>query len=83
MRTTIRKIGNSSGIIIHKVMLEALKIEEKDELELSIQDGKIMISKAKEPRKNWKEQFLSAGSTEDESIEMDFQNQFDGEEWTW
>lgn len=83
MRTTIRKIGNSSGIIINKVMLDALRIEEKDELELSIQEGKIIISKAKEPRKNWKEQFLNAGSANDESLEMDFQNEFDDKEWTW
>ncbi|MCB4235220.1 AbrB/MazE/SpoVT family DNA-binding domain-containing protein [Kaistella anthropi] len=45
MTTRIRKIGNSSGIIISKRMLEELNIEPKDELELTVKDGKILIQK--------------------------------------
>ena len=65
MTTRIRKIGNSSGIIISKRMLEELNIEPKDELELTVKDGKILIQKIDEPRKDWKEKLLKAGSMQE------------------
>lgn len=83
MKTKLRKIGNSSGIILSKRILEQLNIEENDELKLAIKDGKILIEKVSEARVNWKEQFLKAGSLEDNEHEMTFSNQFDEEEWTW
>ena len=83
MTTRIRKIGNSSGIIISKRMLEELNIEPKDELELTVKDGKILIQKIDEPRKDWKEKLLKAGSMQEKGDLMEFQNDFDTEEWTW
>ena len=83
MTTKLRKIGNSSGIILSKRILEELDIEAKDELELLVEDGKILIQKITEPRQNWKEQFLKAGSLKDFNNEMTFSNKFDEEEWTW
>ena len=83
MKTKLRKIGNSSGIILSKRILEQLEIEEKDELKLQVKDGKIIIEKISEVRGNWKEQFVKAGSLNDEDYEMTFSNQFDEEEWTW
>lgn len=83
MTTKLRKIGNSSGIILSKRILDELDIEAKDKLELVVEDGKILIQKMTEPRENWKEQFLSAGSLEDHENAMTFSNQFDEEEWTW
>ena len=83
MTTRIRKIGNSSGIIISKRMLEELNIEPKDELELTEKDGKILIQKIDEPRKDWKEKLLKAGSMQEKGDLMEFPNDFDTEEWTW
>lgn len=83
MKTKIRTIGNSSGIIISKKILEELNIEQKDELHLSVKNGKILIQKIEEPRENWKAQFLKAGSLQENEAIMDFPNQFDEEEWTW
>ena len=83
MTTRIRKIGNSSGIIISKRMLEELNIEPKDELELTVKDGKILIQKIVEPRKDWKEKLLKAGSMQEKGDLMEFSNDFDTEEWTW
>ena len=83
MTTRIRKIGNSSGIIISKGMLEELNIEPKDELELMVKDGKILIQKIEEPRKDWAKKFLKAGSLQDKAELMEFPNDFDTEEWTW
>lgn len=83
MTTRIRKIGNSSGIIISKRMLDELNIEPKDELELIVKEGKILIQKIEEPRKNWKEKFLKAGSIQEKEDLMGFSNDFDTQEWTW
>ncbi len=83
MKTKLRKIGNSSGIILSKRILEQLDIEENDELKLAVKDGKILIEKVSEGRANWKEQFLQTGSLTDHDHEMTFSNQFDEEEWTW
>lgn len=83
MKTKLRKIGNSSGIILNKRILEQLDIEEEDELKLVVKEGKILIEKVSEARSNWKEQFLQAGSLKDSDHEMTFSNKFDEEEWTW
>lgn len=83
MKTKLRKIGNSSGIILSKRILEQLDIEEKDELKLVVKDGKILIEKIKEIREDWQHQFLRAGSLNDSTHEMTFSNKFDEEEWTW
>lgn len=83
MKTRIRKIGNSSGVILSKRILDELNIEPKDELTLMVKDGKIVIQKIEETRENWKEQFVKAGSLTDKEAVMDFPNQFDEEEWTW
>ena len=83
MKTTLRKIGNSSGVILSKKIVEELNIEPKDELELLVKDGVILIKKIAEPREFWKEQFLKAGVSQDSKVLIDFPNQFDEEEWTW
>ncbi len=83
MKTKLRKIGNSSGIILSKRILDQLDIEEEDQLKLEVKDGKILIEKVTGTREDWKEQFLQAGSLNDTDHEMEFSNQFDEKEWTW
>ena len=83
MKTKLRKIGNSSGVILSKRVLEEVNIEPKDELEIVVTEGKILIQKVAELRNNWTEQFLKSGSLQDAPVEMEFPNKFDDEEWTW
>ena len=83
MKTKLRKIGNSSGVILSKRVLEEVNIDPKDELEIVVKEGKILIQKVAELRNNWKEQFLKSGSLQDSPVEMEFPNKFDDEEWTW
>lgn len=83
MTTRIRKIGNSSGIIISKTVLDQLNIEPKDELELYVEGDKILIKKVREPRKGWEDQFIKAGSLENDEEIIEISNDFDTEEWTW
>ncbi|MGV6943413.1 AbrB/MazE/SpoVT family DNA-binding domain-containing protein [Sphingobacterium kyonggiense] len=82
MKTKIRKIGNSFGIIISKKILE--QIDVTDEVSLTVKDSKIIIEAAKsKPRKDWEEKLLKANSSQDnESLEY-FDNDFDNTDWTW
>ena len=45
MLTTLRKWGNSSGIIIPKKILESMNLSPGDEMSLSIDDEKLIIKK--------------------------------------
>lgn len=82
VKTKIRKIGNSYGIIIAKQMLDQLHV--KDEVSLSIIDSKIIIEAVKSnPRENWEEMLLKANSLQDKEAIDYFENDFDKTEWTW
>ncbi len=48
MKTTIRKIGNSAGMILPAVILKKLHLSDGDEIEISENGNQIMIT----PKKN-------------------------------
>ena len=51
MRSQLRKIGNSTGAIIPKALLNELGITEGDEIEISVNADEIIIKKkADKPR---------------------------------
>lgn len=83
MRTKVRKIGNSYGIILSKKILEQVNV--KGEVALSLEGDKIIIEAIKDnPRKGWEEALLKVNSLNDKEVFFeDFNNQFDEEEWTW
>ena len=54
-RTRIVKIGNSQGIRIPKIIIDQLKLGE--EVELAVQEGKLVIRPLRENRAGWEEQF--------------------------
>ena len=58
MTTTIQKWGNSQGVRIPKVLLDSIKWSENEEITIIVDNGKLIIEKAKEhKRKNIKELF--------------------------
>ena len=79
----LRKIGNSTGILLSKTLIEQCAI--KDEVSVVVKDGSIIIAPVKkQPRNGWEQQFIDAGSLSDYENPMDnLQNKFDEEEWTW
>lgn len=76
----IRKIGNSSGVLLPKAMLKAAGIE--NEVEIEVQGQTILLRPAN-PRAGWAESFWKA--TEKDSPEGDLfegmSNDFDQTEW--
>lgn len=70
MTTNIQKWGNSHGIRIPRLLLDTLKWSGDEELELSTDNGCIIIKKA-QPRKNIK-QLFEGFDGEYEPCELDF-----------
>lgn len=82
MKTKVRKIGNSFGIIIGKKILDQADI--KNEVSLTVKDSKIIIAAVKtKPREDWEEILLKANSIEDKEVLEYFENDFDKTEWMW
>lgn len=83
MKTKVRKIGNSFGIIIGRKILDQVAVD--NEVSLTVEDSKIIIEavKSNNPREHWEEMLLKANSLEDKELLEDFENEFDKSEWTW
>ena len=84
MRTNIIRIGNSQGIRIPKILLEQSHLG--TEVELEVEDEKIIIRSAAHPRQGWNEKFqLMANSGDDKLIDADLggETEWDKDEWEW
>ncbi len=85
MITKVIKIGNSRGIRIPKSIIEQSGI--KNEVELEINDDKIIIKSIPEARRNWDLAFSKMRENNDDSLlDKDFlrdQSLWDEQEWTW
>ncbi len=57
MITSIQKWGNSQGIRIPKILLDTVKWSKDEQITIVVDNGKLVIEKAKEKRKNIKELF--------------------------
>lgn len=92
MPTSIRKIGNSQGVILPKPALQALGVAEGGAVEFIYEPGRISIVPAKRKvREGWAEDFAALaaeGLTEEERewLEADLTSETDAEalgpEWT-
>jgi len=84
MRTSIIRIGNSQGIRIPKVLLQQSHLG--TEVELDVEDEKIVIRSASHPRQGWGEKFkLMAETGDDKMIDKDssVETEWEKEEWQW
>lgn len=81
MKTTLRKLGNSRGVLIPAALLAACEI--KDEIELRLENGRIVIEPFRPARTGWAEaaaEIVALG--EDARIWPEFGNDGD-KEWEW
>ena len=62
MQTTLRKIGNSKGVIIPAAFIEQLKIE--SEVELIIQEGALILKPSLHPRQGWFDDYDASKDSE-------------------
>ena len=82
IRARIVRIGNSRGIRIPKVWLEQLQLGE--EVELSIQQDKLLVRRARVTREGWGEAFRRMAEQQDDRlVDRAVATQWDQEEWEW
>lgn len=83
VKTRIIRIGNSQGIRIPKPLLEQSGIT--GDVELEVEDNKIVIHPVVQPRRGWEEAFASMAELEDDHL-LDpdvVESEWDSEEWRW
>lgn len=82
MKARIVRIGNSRGIRIPKPLLEQAGLGE--EVELTVEDSRIVIAPATRPRQGWAEAFAAMHAAgEDALLDEPTPTRFDDEEWEW
>jgi antitoxin MazE len=79
MRAAIRKLGNSSGVIVPKSMLAEIGLIAGDPVDLSLEDGRIAITPVKRrPREGWAQAFDKIGElSEEDRAWLEFGNEAD------
>lgn len=80
MKTAIRKMGNSQGVLIPKLFLTQIGMEMGD-VDIDIENDAIVIRKlAKNPREGWAESSKKIAAAGDDKLVMpEFANEDDRE----
>jgi len=85
MKTKVIKIGNSRGIRIPKSFIDQSGL--KNEVELEIEDDKIIIKPISKDREKWEAAFRKMAANNDDILldkdALSVQTKWDNEEWEW
>ena len=84
MKTSVVRIGNSRGIRIPKILLEQCRIGA--EVELEVQDGRLVIHPLTASREGWEEAFRRMVRAGDDALldrEALVPTRWDRTEWAW
>ena len=74
------RIGNSRGIRLPKPILEQCGI--KDEVELEIENDRLIVRPARQPRSGWSEAFVEMSKRGDDSrLDEETVSSWDESEW--
>jgi antitoxin MazE len=81
MHISIRRIGNSQGVVIPKPVLAQLGLDAKAGVEMTIEDGALVLRRpASPPRSGWAEAAKRIREAEDDELVMgEFGNAEDAE----
>jgi antitoxin MazE len=84
VKSRIVKIGNSQGIRIPKLLLEQTNLGE--EVELELQEDRIIVRPIDQVRRHWEESFKAMAERGDDELldgEALMPTVWDEEEWEW
>ena len=82
IRAKVVPIGNSRGIRIPKVWLGQLGVAE--EVEMALQEDKLVITRPRHPREGWAEAFRRMAETgDDDLLDEPVPTHWEVEEWEW
>lgn len=85
MQTALRKMGNSTGLIVPKALLTELGAAAGTPMDIRVEDGRVVATPLRRPREGWAEAAAKIGAeplTEEERDWMAFGNEGD-DELTW
>ena len=84
MKTSIRRMGNSQGVIIPKPLLAEIGVKAGDKVDMKVERGKIVMARSKrKPREGWAEASKAlAAAGERGLVWPEFGNEGD-KDWTW
>jgi antitoxin MazE len=85
MQTSLRKMGNSVGMIVPKAVLQELGAAAGTAIDVRVEDGGMVVRPVRHPRAGWKEGAAAVAAAEedpDEAAWMAFGNEGD-DELTW
>ena len=85
MQTSLRKMGNSVGMIVPKSLLQEIGLTAGAPMDVRVEEGKVVATPIRKVREGWAEDaalVAAAGLTEDEAEWMGFGNDGDAE-LTW
>lgn len=78
MRTAVRKIGNSRGVLIPAALLAACRIE--GEIDLHIEEGRLVMEPVCAPRAGW---FDNVAADKDTAAAWPDIFPGDDKDWVW
>jgi antitoxin MazE len=86
LQSTLRKMGNSTGMILPKAILDQLGLRSGAKVELRIENGEVIAKPAKRKvREGWAEAAKLVGTdplSEEELAWLELPNDFD-KDWEW
>ena len=84
LHVSIRRIGNSQGIVIPKPLLAQLGLDGQDVAEMTIEDGALVLRKPASPaRTGWAEAARRIGEAGDDELVMGEFGNAEDSEFVW
>lgn len=81
MKARLIRIGNSRGLRLPKAIIEQVGLD--DEVELRVEDQRLVIVPAKRPRAGWAEAVQALGAESGTQLDPSTPTRFDETEWQW
>lgn len=85
MQTALRKMGNSTGMILPKAILQEIGATVGTAMDVRVEDGRVVVTPIRKVREGWAEdaeRLAILGTTPEEAEWMNFGNDGD-DELTW
>jgi len=83
MKARLVRIGNSRGVRLPKAVIDQCGLG--DEVELTVDQGAVVISAVRQPREGWSAAFAEAsgGRKDPAALPDHLDADWDDREWTW
>ena len=81
MKARLVRIGNSRGIRLPKAIIDQVGLD--DEVELRVEEQRLVIVPAKRPRAGWAEAIQAMGAEPANRLDPSTPTRFDETEWRW